>query len=131
VVNPAQGRAFAKALGERAKTDPINAAVIAHFLEAAKPDIRPMPDEQTPASGRSCRSTRSDRPDDHRRSQRRKRLTEKRLQKSIARRLAALQKELSSLETDIDQAVRGSPAWREKEDVLASAPGVGPTIART
>jgi hypothetical protein len=70
-------------------------------------------------------------PDDRRRSQRRKRLTEKRLQKSIARRLAALQKELASLEIDIDQAVRGSPAWREKEDVLASAPCVGPTIART
>ena len=47
VVNPAQVRAFAKALGKRAKTDPIDAAVIAHFVEAAKPDIRPMPDEQT------------------------------------------------------------------------------------
>jgi transposase len=59
--------------------------------------------------------------------QRQKRLIEKRLQKSIARLLAALQKELSSLETDIDEAVRGSPAWREKEDLLASVPGVGPT----
>jgi len=57
--------------------------------------------------------------------QRQKRLIEKRLQKSIARLLAALQKELSSLETDIDEAVRGSPAWREKEDRLASVPGVG------
>jgi transposase len=63
--------------------------------------------------------------------QRQKRLIEKRLQKSIARPLAALQKELSSLDTDIDEAVRGSPAWREKEDLLASVPGVGPTIART
>jgi transposase len=63
--------------------------------------------------------------------QRQKRLTEKRLQKSIARLIAALQKELSSLETDIDAAVRGSPAWREKEDLLASVPGIGPTIART
>jgi transposase len=63
--------------------------------------------------------------------QRQKRLTEKRLQKSIARLLAALQKELSSLETDIDGAVRGSPAWREKEGLLASVPGVGSTIART
>ena len=63
--------------------------------------------------------------------QRQKRLTNRRLQKSIARLLAALQKELSSLETDIDETVRGSPAWREKEDLLASVPGVGKTIART
>jgi transposase len=63
--------------------------------------------------------------------QRQKRLTNKRLQKSISRLLAALQKELSSLETDIDETVRGSPVWREKEDLLASVPGVGKTIART
>ena len=63
--------------------------------------------------------------------QRQKRLTNKRLQKSISRLLAALQKELSSLERDIDETVRGSPAWREKEDLLASVPGVGKTIART
>ena len=42
-----------------------------------------------------------------------------------------MQKELSALETDIDDAVRGSPAWREKEDLLASVPGVGTIIART
>jgi len=63
--------------------------------------------------------------------QRQKRLSEKRLQKSIARLLAALQKELSALETDINDAVRGSPAWREKEDLLSSVPGIGKTIART
>jgi len=44
VVNPAQVRAFANALGKRAKTDPIDAAVIAHFAEATKPDVRPLPD---------------------------------------------------------------------------------------
>jgi transposase len=131
VVNPAQVRAFAKALSKRAKTDPIDAAVIAHFVEAAKPDIRPLPDEQTRLlADLLARRTQivqmivAER-------QRQKRLIEKRLQKSIARLLAALQKELSSLETDIDEAVRGSPAWREKEDLLASVPGVGPTIART
>jgi len=47
VVNPAQVRAFAKALGKRAKTDPIDAAVIAHFIEATKPNVRPLPDEAT------------------------------------------------------------------------------------
>ena len=47
VVNPAQVRHFAGALGKRAKTDPIDAAVIAHFAEATKPEIRPLPDEAT------------------------------------------------------------------------------------
>ena len=63
--------------------------------------------------------------------QRQRRLVAKRLQKSIARLLKALQKELSAVDEDIDDAVRGSPAWREKEDLLASVPGVGPVIART
>ena len=54
-----------------------------------------------------------------------------RLKKSIARVLNALEKELARLDTDIDDAVRGSPAWREKENLLASVPGVGPVIART
>ena len=47
VVNPAQVRAFAKAIGQRAKTDPIDAAVIAHFAEATRPEPRPLPDEAT------------------------------------------------------------------------------------
>ena len=64
-------------------------------------------------------------------SQRQKVVADKRLQKSIARLLAALQKELSSLEALIDEAVRGSPAWRDKEDLLASVPGIGKVIART
>ncbi len=53
------------------------------------------------------------------------------MQKSIARLLKALEKELSALDEDIDAAVRGSPSWREKEELLASVPGVGPMIART
>ena len=47
VVNPAQVRAFAKAIGQRAKTDPIDAGVIAHFAEATKPEVRPLPDAET------------------------------------------------------------------------------------
>lgn len=63
--------------------------------------------------------------------QREKRTPAARLRRSIARLLTALEKELASLDQDIDDAVRGSPAWREKEDLLASVPGVGPVIART
>jgi len=131
VVNPAQVRAFAQALGRRAKTDPIDAGVIAHFAEATKPQIRPLPDEETRLLGDLVARRRQIVAMIVAERQRQKRLTNKRLQKSIARLLAALQKELSSLETDIDATVRGSPAWREKEDLLASVPGIGKTIART
>jgi transposase len=131
VVNPAQVRNFAQALGKRAKSDPIDAGVIAHFLEATKPEIRPLPDAETRLLADLVARRRQIVAMIVAERQRQKRLTNKRLQKSIARLLAALQKELSSLETDIDESVRGSPAWREKEDLLASVPGIGKTIART
>ncbi|MGH6922989.1 MAG: IS110 family transposase [Propylenella sp.] len=131
VVNPAQVRAFAQALGRRAKTDPIDAAVIAHFVEATKPQIWPLPDADTQFLADLLARRRQIIAMMVAERQRQKRLANKRLQKSIARLLAALQKELSSLESDIDESVRGSPAWREKEDLLASVPGIGKTIART
>ena len=131
VLNPAQVRHYAQALGKRAKTDPIDAAVIARFVEATKPEPRPLPDEATRhlADLIARRSQIIEMMVAER--QRQKRLSAKRIQKSIARLLAALQKELSALEADIDDAVRGSPVWREKEDLLASVPGVGKIIART
>ena len=131
VLNPAQVRHYAQALGKRAKTDPIDAAVIARFVEATKPEPRPLPDEATRhlADLMARRSQIIEMMVAER--QRQKRLSAQRIQTSIARLLAALQKELSALEADIDDAMRGSPAWREKEDLLASVPGVGKIIART
>jgi transposase len=131
VVNPAQARAFANALGKRAKTDPIDAMVIAHFAEAVKPDIRPLPDEAAQYLADLVARRRQIIGMIVAERQRQRQLCGKRLQKSIARLIKALEKELSSLDQDIDDAVRGSPSWREKEDLLASVPGVGPTIART
>ncbi|MGH6840953.1 MAG: IS110 family transposase [Methylocella sp.] len=131
VVNPAQVRSFAQALGKRAKTDPIDATVIAHFVEATKPDIRPLPDEATQLLADLTARRRQIIGMIVAERQRQRQLSGKRLQKSIARLLKALEKELSALDQDIDSAVRGSPAWREKEDLLASVPGVGPVIART
>jgi transposase len=131
VVNPAQVRGFARALGKRAKTDPIDAGIIAHFVEATRPEIRPLPDDETRMLADLVARRRQIVQMIVAERQRQKRLPDKRLQKSIARLLAALQKELSSLETDIDDAVRGSPAWRDKEDLLASVPGIGKIIART
>lgn len=131
VVNPAQIRAFAKAVGQRAKTDPIDAAVIARFAEATRPEPRPLPDEATRLLADLVARRRQIVEMIGAERQREKRVMIPRLRKSIARLLKALEKELASLDADIDDAVRGSPAWRDKEDLLASVPGVGPTIART
>lgn len=130
VVNPAQVRAFAKAIGQRAKTDPIDAGVIAHFAEATRPEVRPLPDADTQLLADLVQRRRQIIEMIGAESQRLKRAPAS-LKKSIARLLKALQKELTSVDTDIDGSVRGSPAWREKEDLLTSVPGIGKTIART
>ena len=130
IVNPAQVRAFAKAIGQRAKTDPIDARVIAHFAEATQPEPRPLPDEATRLLADLVARRRQIIDMIGAERQREKRAPA-RLKKSIVRLVKALEKELTSVDGDIDDAVRGSPAWRETEDLLASVPGVGPTIART
>ena len=130
VVNPAQVRSYARAVGARAKTDPVDAAVIARFAEATKPDVRPLPDEETLRLGDLVARRRQIIAMVVAEKQREKRATRK-MQRSIARLLKALEKELSEIDQDIDDAVRGSPAWREKEDLLASVPGVGGVTART
>lgn len=130
VVNPAQVRAFATALGQRAKTDPIDAAVIARFAEATQPAIRPLPDEETQLLADLVARRRQIVAMIGAERQREKRAPA-RVRRSITRLIKALEKELSSLDGDIDDAVRGSPAWREKEDLLASVPGVGKIVART
>ena len=131
IVNPAQVRAFAKAIGQRAKTDPIDAAVIAHFAEAIRPQVRPLPDEATRLLADLVTRRRQIVEMIGAERQREKRMTVPHLRKSIARLIKALEKELAGLNTDIDDAVRGSPVWREKQDLLKSVPGVGPIIAST
>ena len=131
VVNPAQIRAFGTALGQRAKTDPIDARLIARFAATTRPEARPLPDEATQRLADLVSRRRQIIAMIVAERQRQKRFPQRRLQKSIARLLEALQRELSEVEAEIDDDVRGSPAWRETEDLLASVPGVGPTIART
>jgi transposase len=131
VVNPAQVRAFANALNKRAKTDPIDAAVIAHFAEATKPKLRQLPDATTRLLADLVARRRQIVEMIAAESQRARHITLPRLKKSIARLRKALEKELSELDGDISDQVRGSPAWAEKEDLLESVPGIGPTIART
>ena len=131
VVNPAQIRAFAKAVGQRAKTDPIDAAVIARFAEATKPEPRPLPDDATQLLADLILRRRQIVDMMAAEGQRERRVTNPRLKRSIARLRKALEKELAEIDNAIDDSVRGSPAWREKEDLLSSVPGIGTIIART
>lgn len=130
VVNPAQIRAFAHALGKRAKTDPIDAAVIARFVEATRPEVRPLPSAETQALADLVARRRQIVEMIGAERQRLKRAS-RRTARSIERLLKALQKELTSIDTDIDDQVRGSPAWAAAEDLLTSVPGVGSVTART
>lgn len=131
VVNPRQIRDFARATGRLAKTDPLDAAVIAHFAEAVRPQARPVASAEAQALGELVARRRQLIAMMTAERNRRRQLTTQRLIKGIDRILAALQTQLSELEQDIDDAVRGTPAWREKEDLLVTAPGVGHKIART
>lgn len=131
IVNPVQVRAFAKAMGKRAKTDLIDAAVIAHFAEATNPEVRALPDEATRLLSALLARRRQIVQMIVAERQRLRVMTAPRLKESVARLLKALQKELSALDKEIDDSVRRSPVWREKEDLLKSVPGVGPGIART
>ena len=131
VVNPAQVRHFAQALGQRAKTDPIDALMIARFVEATRPELRPLADEATQLLADLVARRRQIIEMIVAEKNRERRTAVKRIRKSIARLIAALQKELTEIDGEIDTGVRGSPAWREKEDLLASVPGVGAVTART
>lgn len=130
LVDPSKVRAFAAAIGQRAKTDPIDAALIAHFAEAVKPVVRALPDAETQLLADLVQRRRQIIEMIGAESQRLKRSPD-RLRKSIERLLKALQKELTAVDDDIDGAVRSSKAWLEKERLLTSVPGVGKAISRT
>ena len=130
VVNPAQVRSFADALGKRAKTDAIDAAVIARFADATKPPVRALPDAATQALADLVTRRRQIIQMIVAEGQREKRASV-RARKSIQRLLKSLRTELSEIDAEIDESVRGSAIWREKENLLASVPGVGSGTART
>jgi transposase len=131
VVNPAQVRAFAQALGKRAKTDPIDALVIARFIAATRPPARPVPGEACCLLADLVARRRQIVEMIGAESQRETRAQDKRLRKSIARVKTALEKELTGIDSQIDDTLRGSPVWMETVDLLQSVPGVGRVVART
>jgi len=131
VVNPRQIRDFARALGRLAKTDALDAEVIARFAEMVRPEPRPIASAEAQALGELVARRRQILEMIVAETNRRRQLTQPRLLRGLDRHLKALQKELSELEQDIDDQIRGSPVWREKEDLLTSSPGIGSTTART
>jgi transposase len=130
VINPRQIRDFARAMGRLAKTDRIDAEVIALFAERVQPQIRPLPDEQARELDELVTRRRQVIEMLVAEGNRARRLQIKRVKKRVDRHLAVLQKELSEIERELDDTIRTSPIWRETELLLTSVPGVGSTTAQ-
>jgi transposase len=131
VLNPAQVRHYAQAIGQRAKTDPIDARLIGLFMQAVRPHIRPLADAQTQELAALMARRRQLVAMLAAERMRRQQAAPGRVRTSIARVVTALEDDLKDLDRGIDTTVRGTPVWREREDLLASVPGIGKTIART
>jgi transposase len=131
VVNPRQVRDFAKATGALAKTDAIDAAVLAHFAESIRPEPRPIPDELTLEL--QALVTRRRQLIDMRTAEK-NRLDTCRVEpvrRNIQKMISTLNKQIADVDNDIDTTMRNSPLWRAREDLLSTVMGVGSTTART
>ena len=131
VVNPAQVRAFARATGRLAKTDRLDAAVIAHFAEAVRPEPRPLPSEAAQALAEFVARRRQLVEMIGMERNRQRTARSARVIAGIAHTLKALETSLAAVDREIDDEVRGSPVWRAAEDLLTSVPGIGRITART
>ena len=131
VVNPAQVRAFARAVGQLAKTDRLDAELIARFAEQVRPTPRPVLGEQARGLAELVARRRQIVEMIGMESNRRRQARSAEVLKGLERTLAALQAALADLDREIDDQVRGSPVWRARENLLTSVPGIGPVTART
>jgi transposase len=130
VVNPRQVRSYARSIGQLAKTDRIDARVLARFAEAVHPEVRPLPDDDTRALDALVT----------RRRQLIGMLTAEQARlatapvvtrKQIKAHIGWLHRQQAQLDGDIDGTVRRSPLFRAKDDLLQSVPGVGNATSRT
>lgn len=131
VVNPRQVRDFAKATGVLAKTDRIDARVLARFAEAVRPEPRPLPTEEAKELEEFLSRRRQIVDMLTMEKNRLSIAATERAKKSLTKHITWLEEALRRANDDIDTAVRNSPAWREREDLLRSVPGIGPVTART
>ena len=130
VINPRQARDFAKATGRLAKTDRIDAQVLAPYGEAIRPSFRPLPDADT-QQWRALVDRRRQLVDMMTAEQSRLNTSPSRVRDSIEAHLAWLQQQWASLDDDLDDMLQSSPIWRERDDILQSTPRVGPVLSRT
>ena len=130
IVNPRHVRDFAKACGQLAKTDRIDAAIICDFAEKIKPEARPLPTEETRALD-ALITRRRQLVDMLAAEKNRLKGTRKVMKKDVKRHITFLEKSIAKLEKDLQQAIKDSPIWRVNDDILQSVSGVGPTCSTT
>jgi transposase len=130
VVNPKQVRAFAKATGRLAKTDRIDATVLALFAERVRPAVRALTDDATRDLEAVLLRRRQLR-DMLTAEKNRLGLARRPIRKSLKAHITYLERELRIADTDLDRLVAASPLWRATDDLLQSVPGIGPVVART
>jgi transposase len=130
VVNPRQVRDFAKATGQLAKTDSIDAGVLAHFAEAVRPQLRPLPDVVT-LELRALTARRRQILEMIAAENNRLAMTSKAVRKRIDAHVRWLEQELERANQELDRAIEQSPIWKENENLLRSAKGIGPVTSRT
>jgi transposase len=130
VVNPRQARNFARAIGRLAKTDKIDAVVLALFAQKIRPPLRPLPDEATlqlqELLARRRQLVQMHAAEENRLHQAR----HKAVRRSIESILKLIEKELADADDQLDKLIRSSPAWQEKIDLLKGVPGIGDQTAR-
>lgn len=131
VVNPRQIRAFARATGQLAKTDTLDARILALFAEAVRPAARPVPNEQADALGELIARRRHLVDMLGAEHNRRRLLRDRRLQRHLDAHIAWLEEALRRLDQDLTTLIRSTPVWRETDDLLRSVPGIGPVTAGT
>ncbi|MDP9474252.1 MAG: IS110 family transposase [Actinomycetota bacterium] len=131
VVNPRQVRDFARATGRLAKTDALDAEILARFAEAVRPEARPVPDEEAREFAEVLARRRQIVGMLTAEKNRLGFASTKPVKKRIEAHVRWLEKELIRTERDLDGTIEGSPTLRENEALLRSVPGVGPVLART
>ena len=130
VVNPRQVRRFAEATGQLAKTDTLDAAVLAHFAQAVRPEVRPLPDEATRTLA-ALVARRRQLIDMRTAELNRLGVAPTPLARGIREHVAWLDRQLRRLDGELAAAIQASPVWRAKDDLLRDVPGIGPVVSRT
>lgn len=130
VVNPRQVREFARATGRLAKTDAIDAQVLAQFGEAVRPELRPFPDAATQELS-ALLARRRQLVGMLTAEKNRLRTAAKAVRADVQEHIRWLERRLSDLDGQLAQSIRSSPSWRERDNLLKSTPGVGPVLSVT